>query len=92
MAGVDGRKPWDDFRHLQNELELYMKGLTKRPSIIIANKMDLPESEENLAQLKEELCTVPIEILPVSAGTDDLGTTREKLRLMVESLRKKSFF
>ncbi len=48
MGGVDGRMPWDDYNDLLNELELYMKGLSKRKSIILANKMDLPEAEENL--------------------------------------------
>ncbi|MBR1965389.1 MAG: GTPase ObgE [Lentisphaeria bacterium] len=92
MAGVDGRNPWEDFRHLQNELELYMKGLTKRPSIIFANKMDLDGAEENLALLREELASEVIEILPLSAGTDSLGDAKEKLRSMVEKLREKSFF
>ena len=92
MGGVDGRDPWDDFRHLQNELELYMKGLTKRPSIIFANKMDLEKAEENLALLREELSSETIEIIPISAGTEDLANAKEKLRSMVESLRKKSFF
>jgi GTPase len=67
MAGVDGREPWDDFHHLQNELELYMKGLSKRPSIIIANKMDLPESADNLELLRDELSSELIEIIPASA-------------------------
>lgn len=38
MAGVDGRKPWDDFKSLQSELELYKPGLARKPSIILANK------------------------------------------------------
>ncbi|MEI3001482.1 MAG: Obg family GTPase [Victivallis sp.] len=42
MGGVDGRPPWDDLAHLREELELYMKGLSKRATIIVANKMDLP--------------------------------------------------
>ena len=92
MAGVDGRTPWEDFRHLQNELELYMKGLTKRPSIIIANKMDLEGAAENLELLKDELSSEVIEFLPVSAGNGELSDVREKLRSMVESLRQKSFF
>jgi GTP-binding protein len=67
MAGVDGRHPWEDFRHLQNELELYMKGLSKRPSVIIANKMDLPESADNLELLREEVSSELVEIIPASA-------------------------
>jgi GTP-binding protein len=83
-AGVDGRNPWEDFAHLQNELELYMKGLSKRPAIIIANKMDLPESQENLALLREALNTSYLEIIPLSAekmeNIDELiSVIREKV-------------
>ena len=76
MAGVDGREPWEDFRHLQNELELYMKGLSKRPSVIIANKMDLPESTENLELLREELSSELVKIIPASA---ELGENLSKI-------------
>ena len=66
MAGVDGRHPWEDYHSLKNELELYMKGLSGRPSIIIANKMDLPESEENLELLKTDI-DPNILVIPISA-------------------------
>lgn len=68
MAGVDGRKPLDDYHTLMRELELYMKGLSSRVAIILANKMDLPESAANLELLKAEL--PDMEILPMSAATD----------------------
>ena len=90
MAGVDGRAPWDDFRHLQNELELYMKGLSGRPALILANKMDLPESAENLERLRKELCDVPLEILPIAAGTGECGEAKAKLRAMVERVEAAS--
>jgi GTP-binding protein len=76
MAGVDGREPWEDFRSLQNELELYMKGLSKRPSVIIANKMDLPESADNLELLREELSSELVDIIPASA---ELGENLSKV-------------
>ncbi|MDD5699251.1 MAG: GTPase ObgE, partial [Victivallaceae bacterium] len=63
-AGVDGRTPWEDFRHLRRELELYMKGLSRRPAVIIANKMDLPESADNLELLRDELSDELLEIIP----------------------------
>ena len=41
MAGVDGRTPWDDFRHLQNELELYMKGLALQAGMFLISLISL---------------------------------------------------
>ena len=86
MAGVDGREPWDDFRHLQNELELYMKGLSKRPSVIIANKMDLPESADNLELLRDELSSELISIIPASAELgENLAEVVKKFSELVDS-------
>ncbi len=87
-AGVDGRNPWEDFEHLQNELELYMKGLSSRPAIIVANKTDLPESQENLAMLRESLSSSCLEIVPVSAEkSDNISFLVSRLREMVEKYR-----
>jgi GTP-binding protein len=87
-AGVDGRSPWEDFEHLQNELELYMKGLSSRPALIVANKTDLPESRENLAMLQESLSSSCLEIIPASAEkSDNISFLVSRLREMVEKCR-----
>ena len=91
MAGVDGRDPVNDLKVLRDELEHYMPGLGKRSSIIAANKMDLEGAEENLARLREELSADPIEIVPLSAGMNDLGNFKEKLRTAVEIARNRYF-
>ncbi len=91
MAGIDGRLPWDDLRHLRDELELYMKGLSRRPALIIANKMDLPGATENLERLREELASETTEIIPVSAATGETGELKLRLREMVEARRKSPF-
>ncbi len=69
MAGVDGRNPVEDLKVLRNELELYMKGLSKRAVIVVANKMDLPESADNLKALKKK-APKHLKIIPLSAATD----------------------
>lgn len=92
MAGIDGRTPWEDFRHLQSELELYMKGLSKRPALIAANKMDLEESAENLALLREELASEVIDIVPISADKCELDNLKALLREKVGSIQKSSPF
>ncbi len=54
MGGVDGRDPLEDFQNLREELRLYNPELEHRPYRVIANKMDEPEAEANLARLREE--------------------------------------
>lgn len=55
MGGVDGRDPLDDYENLKKELELYKDGLAARPSLIVANKMDVDGAAENLTRLQEKL-------------------------------------
>lgn len=68
MSGIEGRDPYEDYTVIQNELEQYNLRLTERPQIIIANKMDLPEAEENLKAFKEKL-DEDVQIFPISAVT-----------------------
>lgn len=71
MAGVDARDPVDDFRSLKKELKLYSKDLLKRPTLILANKMDLPEAAQKLKDFKRRTKTKPLEISAESgAGVD----------------------
>ena len=80
MAGTDGRDPVDDLHALERELELYSEGLSKRVSLIIANKMDVPESEENLKRLVNDV-KKRLPIFPMSAQEDpDYEELKEVLR------------
>ncbi len=62
MAGVDDRKPWEDYRHLREELERYDPELLDKPSLVVSNKMDLEESAANLKQFEKILKLKPIRI------------------------------
>ena len=67
IAGSEGRDPIEDYDHINQELASYGE-LDRRPQIIAANKMDLTDSDENLARLRAHVPeTVPI--FPVSAAT-----------------------
>lgn len=68
MAGTDNRAPWDDYKSLLGELELYDPELLKRPRIVVANKMDEPASEANLKRFKRKVTKTPV--LPISAAFD----------------------
>ena len=68
MAGTDNRAPWDDYRQLLKELELYDPAMLGKPRYIVANKMDEATAEENLKQFKRRIKKVPV--LPIAAGFD----------------------
>ncbi|HEL2383746.1 TPA: GTPase ObgE [Streptococcus suis] len=55
MSASEGRDPYEDYVAINNELETYNLRLMERPQIIVANKMDMPESEENLIEFKKKL-------------------------------------
>jgi GTP-binding protein len=81
MAGSEDRDPIEDYRTLRNELDQYRHELLLRPSVIVANKMDLPEAADHLVAFRKATRTKP---LPVSAltgkGLDDL---KEALRKQI---------
>lgn len=62
MAGSDCRDPAGDYLHLREELGLYRTDLPARDHLIVANKMDLPESRENLREFKELTGEDPLQI------------------------------
>jgi GTP-binding protein len=68
MAGTDGRAPWDDYKQLLQELELYNPALLERPRLVVANKMDEAVAEKNLKQFKRKV--KKILLLPISAAFD----------------------
>lgn len=65
VAGSEGRNPVEDLNKIREELKLYDPGLIERPWIIVANKVDLPDAEENLKALKRHFKKV--KVFPVSA-------------------------
>ena len=54
MGGSEGRNPLEDYEIIKNELSLYDETLKNKPSIIIANKMDLENAKDNLSKFKEK--------------------------------------
>ena len=71
VSGCEGRDPIDDFEKINHELEAYSAKLARRKQLVVANKMDLPDSPENFVILKEYVEEKGYEIMPVSAATGD---------------------
>jgi GTP-binding protein len=69
MAGTDARTPWDDYKNLLRELELYDPALVEKPQMVVANKMDEAVAEKNLKEFKKKI--KKIAVLPISAAFDE---------------------
>lgn len=66
MSGMEGRDPYEDYLTINKELEQYNMRLTERPQLIVANKMDMPDAEENLEEFRKKL-PEDARIFPISA-------------------------
>ncbi len=86
MAGSDGRQPWDDYKKLLKELELYDAFLLQKPRIVVANKMDEAQAESNLRSFKRRIKGV--KPIPISAAFDiGLDQFKQEIRKVVEQTR-----
>ncbi len=84
MAGIDGRKPWDDYKQLLKELELYDPAMLEKPRLVVANKMDEAVAEENLKQFKKKIKKVSP--LPISAAFGEgMDKFKQTIRKEVEA-------
>ncbi len=83
MAGTDGREPWDDYRNVLRELELYDPALVEKPRFVAANKMDEPAAAENLKKFKRRVRKVPILTISAAFG-EGMDKFRQTIRAAVE--------
>ncbi len=84
MAGTDNREPWDDYRKLLVELELYDPALLERPRMVVANKMDEPQAAENLKKFKRRVPKT--RVLQMAAAFDEgIEAFKDALRDAVQA-------
>ena len=91
MAQVDGRDVIEDYKIIRNEIKKYDENLYNKKELIVANKMDLEVSKENLKRFKNEFKDK--EVIEVSAATKE-GTKELifKLRELLESIPETEVF
>ena len=86
MGATEGRDPINDYKIIRKELENFNKSIIEKPEIIIANKMDMPSSLENLEKFKKEINK---EIIPISAiNNEGLKEVIFKLADMLDQIPK----
>ncbi len=75
MSGFEGRDPYEDYITINNELEAFNPKILEKPQIIIANKMDLDSSKENLEKFKQKVDKKIFEVSALSnKGLDEVLT------------------
>ena len=52
-GGFEGRDPVEDYHIINNELCAYASDLAKRPMIVVANKIDMPHTDDAVQRLRE---------------------------------------
>ena len=97
MSASEGRDPYDDYITIRKELETFSKKLLTKEEIIIANKMDLPNSKENLKEFKKKINKEVYEISAINnqnldklinALSDLVKNTKEE-KLYEEDIQEK---
>ena len=91
MSGSEGRNPYDDYLIIRKELEEFSEKLTNKKEIIIANKMDLISSIDNLKKFKEKVKNK--EIIEIEAiNNKGLDAVINRLQQLVDEIQDEDLF
>lgn len=82
-AGLSTSDPVQDLRILQAELQLYNPALVAKPSLVVANKMDLPGAKAGLERLRSGT-SLPVIEASAKKGSN-VGLVIDSLRWLLET-------
>lgn len=89
MGSTEGRNPYEDYVKINKELEDFNPKILEKPQIVIANKMDMPKSLENLEEFKKKVSNV----YPIKAVTGEgLKEVIEVLSNMLDNIKKQPLY
>ena len=69
-AAVEGGDPLEDIEKINGELASYNPALLERPQVIVCNKMDIPEAQENYEKIKAIYEPKGIQVFAASAASN----------------------
>jgi GTP-binding protein len=87
MAGTDNRLPWDDYKQVLRELELYDPKLVEKPRLVVANKMDEAVAEKNLKAFKRKITRTPVLLMAAGFG-EGIEQFKDAIRAAVDEAGK----
>ena len=70
-AAIEGRNPVEDYHKINSELKRYSEKIAARTQILVANKIDLPQSQEHLPELEKLAQDEGIKFFAISAVTHE---------------------
>ncbi len=92
ISGSEGRDPIKDYDQINLELANYGE-LKQRPQILLLNKMDLTDAQENAQRIREHIKESGIAVFEVSAATrQGFDALLDKVALELEKLPKQEPF
>jgi GTP-binding protein len=91
MAGTDDRNPWDDYKQLRKEIKQYDEVLLKRPSIVIANKMDEQAALVNLPTFIKKTRTKPISMSALDSKDPGVLAFKQRLQDLLKPIPRGAF-
>jgi GTP-binding protein len=86
VSGIEGRDPVKDFNAINDELIKYNEELSKRPQIVVANKLDLVSDEKDLKKFQVYIKEKGFNYFEISAATKK--GVRELMQFVMEMLKK----
>lgn len=91
MGAFEGRNPIEDYKIIREEIEGFSKKLAKKKEIVIANKMDLENSHENLEMFKREF--PDLKIYEVSAlNSNGFESLLVDLADLLENIKEENLY
>lgn len=91
MSGIEGRNPYDDYITINEELKNFNEKILEKKQIIIANKMDMESSKENLKEFEKKVKNV--KIFEVSAlNNEGLENVINELYDLLETIKKEPLY
>ena len=91
MSGFEGRDPYEDYITINKELEDFNNEIMSKPQIVIASKMDIEGSKENLKKFEEKVKGV--KVFPISAiNGEGINEVLIELSNMLDKIEKKPLY
>ena len=91
MGSSEGRDPIEDYKIIRNEICKYSEILKNKKEVVIASKMDLENSKENLEKFKKaypEILVIPISCYEMT-GIEEMLT---KLNVILKDIPKEDLY